>query len=149
MIDMITVQQLLVEVRKMIGQQFVHQGRSPGAGVDCIGMGLVAVKNAGLDLQSLTAVDLSYTAYGREPSPTLYEAVKKVCVGIPEPVPGCGLLMQMRGAKWPHHWGIYTEKGTFVHAESIRKKAVVEQTFGRPWTTFLHSCWKIPGVKYE
>ncbi len=144
---MITAAQMIVEVRRLVGVRFLHQGRSIGGGVDCLGVGLVAAKHTGLDIMARIAVTDARN-YGNAPTPAMLDEVTRSCRRLSLLTPGALLMFKMPRARYPYHLGIYTDKNTFVHAEAIRKHAVIEQTFGRPWTRLLHSIWAIPGVEY-
>jgi cell wall-associated NlpC family hydrolase len=143
----VSVAELLEAARKLVGVPFLHQGRT-AVGVDCIGFMSATFLQRGVDLAELLGIKDS-VSYGRAPTPFLLQATQLVCKRLGEPVPGAALLFQMPKAEHPHHFALYTDKGTIIHAEAARKKQVVEQTFGRPWKTWLHSTWAIPGVKYR
>jgi len=142
----VTVGVLISAARYVIGAPFQHQGRGVG-GVDCIGVLSTTFALRGIDLAQLLGVN-DNVSYGREPSPFLLDATQRTCRRLRELRAGAVLLFKMPRAEHPHHFALYTDKGTIIHAESIRTKQVVEQTFGRPWTRFLHSIWAIPGVDY-
>jgi cell wall-associated NlpC family hydrolase len=142
----IMITELLEGARKMVGTPFLHQGRT-GVGVDCIGFLSAAGLRSGIDIASLIGVTDS-RSYGKEPSPDLLEIVQCKCEPLREPIPGAVLLFKMPKAKYPHHFALYTESGTIIHAEAMRTKRVVEQTYGSPWSKWLHSIWKVPGVRY-
>ncbi len=143
----ITSAQLIIEVRRLIGVKFLHQGRSITAGVDCSGMGVVAAKHAGLEIMAFASI-MSSPNYGRLPSPMMLEKVSSACRRLNELRPGALLLFKPPRVPYPHHLAIYTDTGTMIHSEAVRAKAVVEQTYGRPWSRLLHSIWAIPGVEY-
>lgn len=144
---MITAAQLIIEARRLIGVKFLHQGRSAAGGVDCLGLGLVAAKHAGLDVLAMVAAS-DPRSYGREPSPVMLEQVSQHCRRLKALRPAALLMFKLPRARFPHHLAIYTDTGTMIHAEAVRTHAVVEQTFGRPWTRFHHSTWALPGVEY-
>jgi len=119
-----------------------------GSGVDCIGLFSAAFALRGIDLAKELGITGKVT-YGREPSPFLLEATARSCRRLRTLRPGALLLFKMRGAKYPHHTAIYTDTGTFIHADGASKNMVIEQTLGAPWTRWLNSIWAIPGVAYS
>lgn len=144
--DKITAMELIEAARKLIGTPFLHQGRG-GVGVDCIGLVSAAARDKGIDIASLIGVT-DELSYGRAPSPALLEATRRTCKQLREPIPGAALLFKMPKAVYPHHFALFTDKGTIIHAEAARSKNVVEQTYGQTWSRWLHSVWAVPGVKY-
>lgn len=144
---MITAAEFVLEARRMVGVPYLHQGRSINSGVDCVGLGLVAAQHGGHDILAHAGVDVPLN-YSREPSPWLINLVAKNCRRLTDPIPGSLLVFRIGRARFPHHFAIYTDTGTMIHADGGQKKAVIEQTLGRPWTRWLHSIWALPGVEY-
>jgi cell wall-associated NlpC family hydrolase len=144
---MITPQQLIDEARKLVGTPWRHQGRSK-LGVDCIGLVLLAAKNAGLDLVKFSGAPVP-TRYSRHPDPQLYDTVQRYCTRIESPVPGCLLFFKFDADKHPRHFGIYTEQGTMIHAECKTRMQVVEHGHRAHWDRWTHGAWLLPGVSYE
>ncbi len=97
---------------------------------------------------AFAATTNEFNNYGRQPSPILLDKVSTVCRRLTERRPGALLLFKMPRVPWPHHLAVYTDTGTMIHAEAVRVKAVVEQTYGRPWSRMLHSIWALPGIEY-
>jgi cell wall-associated NlpC family hydrolase len=144
---MISAAELVREARRMIGVKYLHQGRSIETGVDCVGMGLAAAQRAGLDVLEFVGATLPGD-YGRSPSPALMKLVQQHCRRLPALCPGALLVFKTPISRYPHHFAIYTDTGTMIHADGAQKQAVIEQTFGRPWSRALHSIWALPGVEY-
>lgn len=142
---MIATAQIILEARRLVGVRFLHQGRSLEGGVDCLGLGIMAAQHAGLDVP---AIALLSRDYGREATPRMLEDLTQACQRLRALVPGALLLFKMPRTAHPHHMGILTDTGTFIHADAVRAMTVIEQTYGRPWTRFLHSIWAVPGVEY-
>ena len=124
----------------MIGVPFVHQGRS-GAGVDCIGLGVVCAKGAGFNIDDRTD-------YPRQPDGQLIPAVSTHChqvSGIYKPgdesnwLPGDVLAMRFK--KDPQHLAIWTGE-TVIHCfEGVGK--VVEHNLDDKWKRRIHSVWRL------
>lgn len=141
---MIPAQQLIDESRKLIGTPWKHTGRTT-RGVDCVGMVLLAAKNAGVDLAQYGVRDQA--VYGRGAQPLLLEKVEQYCKRIAEPVPGCLLFFRFYNDRHPKHFGIYTERDTMIHADT-KRGLVVEHGHRAHWKSQTHSCWLLPGVTY-
>lgn len=145
-VDSITALNLVDSARSLVGKPFVHQGRG-SIGVDCIGLLSTAALGCGADLARMLGIEAN-NSYARNPSKALLEVTKATCKQVAEPIVGAALLFQLPGASDPHHFALYTEKDTIIHAEAVRAKCVVEQTYGKPWSRWLHSVWLIPGIEY-
>lgn len=141
---MITPQQLIDEARKLIGTPWRHQGRSKH-GVDCVGLVLLSAKNAGLSLAEYGVRDQA--VYGRGAQPLLLEKVETYCQKLDEPIPGCLLFFRFYHDRHPKHFGIFTERGTMIHADA-KRGLVVEHGHRAHWKEQTHSCWLLPGVRY-
>lgn len=124
-----------------MGVRYLHQGRTR-AGVDCAGF-VVAV----LQEQNLLPPKFRDTRdYGRHPQGTLVEMLAAYCTKVAEPVAG-----DLVAIRWPRdtvasHLAVYTgADGHIVHAFG-KARAVVETSYGRPWTTWTDSYWRVPKV---
>lgn len=142
---MITAQQLIDEARKLTGTPWKHQGRSR-RGVDCVGMVLLAAKNAGLDLTKNGVTD--ERKYGRGAQPLLLERVEQYCTRIESPIAGCLLFFEFYGERHPRHFGVFSERETMIHADA-KRGMVIEHGHRAHWIDRTHSVWKLPGVRYE
>lgn len=78
--------------RRYLGTPFLHQGRDPSVGIDCVGLGQLACRDSGL-----TTPD--WTDYGRNPSGDTLETRLREVLG--EPVcclsPGCLVSIDFKG----------------------------------------------------
>lgn len=78
--------------RKYLSVPFLHQGRNPAVGIDCVGLGQLAALDCGLSLPD-------WTDYGRNPANGLLEARLRAIFG--EPIccvsPGCVVSIDFRG----------------------------------------------------
>ena len=144
---MIEASALVKEARALIGTPWRHQGRSK-RGVDCIGLVLLAAENAGLDLIKVSGVDAP-RVYSRNADPKLYELVHRACTQTSALVPGCLLFFRFDSDRHPRHFGIYTDEGTVIHAESRLRRQVIEHGRRAQWSRWTHSLWLLPGVRYE
>lgn len=143
---MITAQQFIDEARKLKGVPWRHRGRTTN-GVDCIGVFVLAARNAGLDLAGFIGIP-DRRGYGSRASPELIELVRKHALPAEQPVPGCLLVFQFPGESLPRHFGILTENGNMIHAEAKTRMQVVEHGYRCAWVRRTHSIWLMPGVIY-
>lgn len=113
---------VVVAARACIGTPFRHQGRMPGLGLDCAGLGIVAAKAAGIEIKD-------FSGYPRLPFDGMLKkmfdeqrclreiAVSEMCMGD---------VIIMRNSCEPEHIAIASEKGYIIHSSwSIGK--VIEQ----------------------
>lgn len=142
-----TASALVAAARELCGTPWIHQGRT-SKGVDCIGLVSLAARNAGLDIFKFCGIKEPRN-YQREPDPKLFELVNQCCERISQPVPGSLLFFKFKRDLYPRHFGIFTEAGTVIHAESKARRCVIEHGYRAHWLTWTHSVWKLPGVRYE
>jgi cell wall-associated NlpC family hydrolase len=142
----ISSQALIDEARRLRGVPWIHQGRTR-LGVDCIGLVLLAARNAGLDLPNHLGIRLPAN-YSRSPSIDLFSLVERHCIQVDTEVAGALLFFQFDRDKYPRHFGILTESGTMIHAEAKTRSQVVEHGYRAHWLRWNHSIWKLPGVEY-
>lgn len=142
---MIEAQQLIDQARALKGTRWRHLGRTE-AGVDCIGLVLLACRRAGFDL--FQHCDIKVERYSRRPDPRLFDLVQKNCERIEAPLVGSLLFFKFSSDKYARHFGIYTERGTVIHAEMKVHKAVIEHGYRMQWVRWTDSVWKLPGVLY-
>ncbi|MFH0825295.1 MAG: hypothetical protein V2B18_21295 [Pseudomonadota bacterium] len=107
-----TRSEVIAHARTLLGTPFHHQGRVPGAGLDCVGTPLITLWHFGL-------VDRSWDAerYSRQPNPPqIYEFVRKliragIAWSIPkdERLPADVMLMRIKDD--PQHFAWVTDIG--------------------------------------
>lgn len=135
------------EARALVGVPWRHQGRAT-SGVDCIGLVVLALERAGVDVERVCGRRLPIT-YRRQADPQLYELVSEFCERIAAPIPGCLILFKFEEDKHPRHFGIYTDRDSIIHAEAKTRRHVIEHGYRAHWLRRTHSAWKLPGVIYE
>lgn len=141
----ITADQLVASARSLKGLPWRHQGRTL-AGVDCGGFIDLATRLAGLSIEKYVGA-LAPTNYSRAASPVLYELTARYFERVAAPCPGCMVLFKFDGEAHPKHYGLVTYDGYVIHADA-RHGGVVEHGLRPPWSRWVHSYWKIPGVSY-
>lgn len=124
------------------GVPFRHQGRDRN-GVDCIGLPIVVLAELGVVVPEFELL----TDYPRiPPAGDFQRRFLRFCTRLPEPVPGCVIVM-----KWERslmHLAIYTDTDTLIHVLE-RHNAVIEHGFRGMWRTrYAQGAWALPGVRY-
>lgn len=123
-----------------IDTPFVHQGRVPGSGLDCVGVYVCAAHAVGLKLHD-------FIAYGKEASSKeLLARLKEnfVLVEPKEKQKDDLLLFWVITKNIPQHIGLYGGNGSFIHAYSRPQygKVRLDSLEGR-WEKHLHSVWRL------
>lgn len=144
---MITAAQFVESARALVGVPWSHQGRT-ALGVDCIGLIILAGKNAGVDLFAEAGCP-PVRRYGRRADPMLYRLVEKYCIPADQPMQGVVALFRFPGERAPRHFGVITAEGTMIHAEAKTRKSVIEHGYRMQWLRMTDSLWQLPGIRYE
>jgi len=140
-----TPQERVMAARSWIGTPFVPHAHLKGAGVDCVQLALCYYQEFSL----FPLVDLgSYTMDGGrhlERSRVLEwieESNAFMPVDISKELTRAGDLACFRVGRIPHHCGILTEMGGFVHA--LRGSGVKESSLADPtWNHRLEAVFRI------
>lgn len=126
--------------RRFVGTPFLHQGRTPGRGLDCLGV-MVAVGRA-LDL-----FDYDVAGYPRQPTTDLPLAPHIAAAGF-TPLPlaeaQAGDALLMRIIRQPQHVALLTDVG-LLHAW-LQAGAVVEHGLDPWWRRRIIAAYAFPGV---
>lgn len=117
--------------RKYVGVPFLHQGRNPSVGVDCVGLAKQVILDCGL--HALAEHDL--TAYARNPNGGELERRMQAAFGppVPELAPGCLVTIDFYGQS--RHVGIigdHSGRLTLIHAYG-RPPRVIEHGIDEKW----------------
>jgi len=117
---------IVIAARGYIGTPFRHQGRLPGVGLDCVGLVMCALREAGMP-----AAD--YTRYPRTPNGMLLDEIEARFLAIQsaDAVPGDMLVFSLGARRHPWHVGIVTPRG-IVHAHAAAS-AVCEHSISPAW----------------
>lgn len=144
---MVTVKKFVHTARRCLKTPYHHQGRSPGLGLDCIG--LVAWTCWTLELLPKS---YDYTDYPPRPDGvTLCREFNKVFEPTEEIRPGTILVFAIpvprhcaicTGDSIIHTWSKYLSK-----APSELAGRVVEHAYNSRWKKFFHSAYWVPGVE--
>lgn len=128
--------------RCWLNVRWVHQGRTR-YGVDCGGLIVCALKQAGLRLGGFT----DPVAYSRAPKPVLRALVEQHLIPTFEPEEGTIALIRFSPSLDPSHLAYLTGRN-MIHASSTGARAVVEHRYGEPWVRQTVGIFRIPGVSY-
>ena len=105
----------------LIGTPFRHQGREPGAGLDCVGVWVCSLRICGIEVEDVTT-------YRRFPDSA--ELLRHMRARYDEkswPVVGDAVAMYAPGQSQPRHLGIYIGSGyvvDVVQGKKVRKRAL-------------------------
>lgn len=138
--------------RDYVGTPYRHQGRLMGAGIDCVGLIIMAGADAGV--LTITREEWAeFAAYSRTPNPAkMGEAMAKFLVPL-DVAPGeLGPDGSIAWMEWraglPMHLGIaatYEGRRTLIHAyEHVGR--CVEHGFVAEWPGRVVSWWAYPGA---
>lgn len=99
---------------------FVHQGRVPGVGLDCAGLGIVCAKSVGLDIKD-------FTGYPRLPFDGMLKKMfdeQSCLLAVSRSEMAAGDVLLMRIVTEPQHVAIYCGSDIIIHAYSDVGKVV-------------------------
>lgn len=136
----------------LLGTPFVHQGRMPGAGLDCIGVVVATAQLAGLRIRDMIH-------YARAPNPRVLlreaeQSFDKLELGQ-EGFGDVGLTwLNPALAGLPHHAfvmvpppnGSKDSNPWMVHALRANRR-VVHNPWADPWKQATHSFWRFKGLQ--
>ena len=120
------------EARKHLETPWVHQGRLPGVGIDCIGLLVLVAQSVGLPCEDTSAYARQSNGY------KLQEELDAKLDRVDEVFPGCVLLFRI--GKLPAHVGFKTDYG-FIHTY-ITVRKVVETTLSESWEKRLVQAYR-------
>lgn len=125
--------------RGWIGTRWIHQGRNR-AGVDCVGLLLMAAADLGIELPDMPG-------YRRSPNPDLFVThIRNNSLSVPSPEPGTFGIF--RDGLQPCHVGIFAEQDgqlTLIHAYA-GLGVVMEEPFIHDWPAKLVEVRAIEGI---
>lgn len=132
-------ERMIAAARGCVGTPFHHQGRVPLVGLDCIGLVIVALRAAGLEVQDRTD-------YGRLPEP---EALRQAlaahgAVAVEAPVAGAVVLFAICGM--PSHVALCSDAGRMIHAYAPVGR-VVETQLDHGWRRRLAGVFRFPALE--
>jgi len=128
---------VVAAARALIGTPFRHQGRLPGVGLDCAGLGIAVAKSIGIDITD-------FSGYPRTPFDGMLKKMFDVQdylqqIDINNIEAGDVLLLRIKSA--PQHVAIYVGGGYMVHAYQTVGK-VVEQRIDETWNKKIVAAYR-------
>lgn len=132
---------VVAEARRHLGTPWVHQGRTPGVALDCIGLVIVVARRLGL-----VAEDFDINGYPRLPDGTLMPACNLHMTRLDALELGCVLVTVYD--RLPHHVGIVGDHASgwsFINA-ATRHGRVVEQRLVEGRRLRIAGIYRLPGV---
>jgi len=126
---------VIAAARGCLGTPFHHQGRMPGVGLDCIGLIVVALRQAGMEIQD-------NITYARQPSAAQLqqELDDHGFIRVEAMQPGDILLFRFNRA--PQHVALCTESNRMIHAYAPTGK-VVECGIGTSWQNRMCGIYRL------
>lgn len=122
---MIHTDTMIAAARSCLGTPFHHQGRAPKAGLDCIGLIIVASQAAGIAVHDRTD-------YGRRPDGTSLVEALMAHGGVPVEDISAGDILLFRYDGQPQHVALATSQETMIHSFAPAGE-VVETLIGTYW----------------
>ncbi len=127
---------IVAAARACVGTRFRPQGRTPGLGLDCVGVVLVAAHAAGVGLPALPAYALGGDHADELESVLLATGCQPVAVATP------GDILVIAAAPRHRHLAVVTPAGVVqAHAGLGR---VVEGPIDSSWAVL--AAWRLPGA---
>lgn len=134
-------QRVVDAARACLGTPFYHQGRVAGIGLDCIGLVIHAIKQAGIDVED-------QCDYGRQPEgeKLLGALLQHGFNEVDDILPGDVLLFRFAGA--PQHVGLAVSSLAMVHSYAPIGR-VVETGLGETWLRRVVGIYRHPFINQD
>lgn len=140
-----TREEIQIEAEKLIGAEWVHQGRNPATGIDCIGVIVCVANKFGIECYDRTD-------YSREPiGMMLVDEVRKYFDEIPisEAKQGDLLILRTAGKRLPTHLAILAKgdkEYMLIHSIHMATgKKTVKEPFRR-WARLVTHAFQFRGI---
>jgi cell wall-associated NlpC family hydrolase len=132
-------QDIIEFARSLVGTRFKHQGRLPGAGLDCIGVIAVTAQHFGFTYHDMSGYS------NRPDGVTLLREFRKCLVEIEAREVQCGdvLTFWCEAPNKVQHAAIASDRG-MIHS-TIEFRRVVEHRMDDFWRQRLAVCFRFPG----
>ena len=138
--------QIVACARHYIGVRFAHQGRTAATGLDCLGLLIVAAKDAGIVLQGNCPTLLDDRRYGARPDTVnLQRQLGTFLDAVDTPQMGDVLLLRIEGrAQHLALVGDYPERGelSMIHAYAVARR-VVEHRLDTAWREAIAGIYRL------
>ena len=140
---MTTRMQIVNEAYSWLGTKFIHQARLKGVGIDCAGL----IECIAQTFQLVPNDYVPILNYPRDPSGIVENILRQHMdqINVSEIKPGSVIFFGF-GEKFGQHLGIYTDKGTFIHAHNTTGK-VTEVTYAGFWIKHTLAAFDYRGIQ--
>lgn len=128
---------MIATARACLGTPFHHQGRTPGVGLDCIGLIVVAARAAGIVIEDRTD-------YDRRPDGQDLLAALRAHGLTPAESCAAGDILLFRYDRQPQHVALATGTDSMIHSFAPAR-AVVETAIGDYWRRRLCGIYRFHG----
>lgn len=134
-----TADDIITAARAWIGTRWQHQGRTRGAGVDCVGLIVGALGDVGITVEDRAG-------YGRVPDGSLIADLDRQLMRVDEPEHGGVALFALDGSPMHVSWIADSPSGwRMIHAYAPSRR-VVEHGLDDRWLARLVRWYHVPGV---
>lgn len=107
--------------RSMAGTPFLHQGRNPAVGLDCVGLWVASLQRAGFEVRD-------FKAYRRFPCGRMLLAkLREQFRQVARPEPGDLIVIRHERNAQARHVGVYLGDGQMAHADGSIGRVVVSR----------------------
>jgi len=129
--------------RKYLGVKFLHQGRNPQVGIDCVGLVVLAASDCGIPVWHY-----DHTGYSKDPANGQLEARLKTAFGDSKEdiQPGDVVSIDFRGAT--RHLAVVGQADdglTLIHTSSSSGR-VSEHRLANPWLKRITGIYRLEAV---
>lgn len=125
---MTAAEKIIAAAMACINTPFVHQGRVPGVGLDCAGLGIICARAIGVEVTD-------FKGYPRLPFDGMLKKMfdeQPHLREVPRAEMQAGDVLLMRISTAPQHVAVYVGGGFMVHAYQAIGK-VVQQRLDESW----------------
>lgn len=139
---MTTADALVAAARRYVGTPFHHQGRLPGVGLDCAGVGICALREVGLACDDAVG-------YSRLPKNGVFQSwFEARCERVDFALVFPGDFLTFAWRSEPQHVAVVTDINPLmmVHAYSPEGR-VIETHFDGMWQTRLRGAFRFRGLE--
>lgn len=135
-----TRDQIVAAARTLLGTPWVHQGRTPGVGIDCAGVIIHILR--------LNGIDYDVAGYAYEPNGELTAHADACMVRIPTNSFQPADVLVFRIKRLPQHMAIATDRGMLhsYNRGASTLSRVVETGLTDQWRSHIVAAYKFPWV---
>ncbi len=125
---------VVAAARACLGTPFHHQGRAAGIGLDCIGLIVVALRAAGMEVRDRAD-------YGPRPDGQSLIAALDAHGAVPAGEIRAGDVLVFRYDNQPQHVALATGEESMIHSFAPAR-SVVETAIGPYWRRRMVGIWR-------